>query len=74
MADESIFPDLDDETLESIKTPEDFAEAVEKQIQAKLDERQRRIDAVLNADVEPDEVRRFEQTLNYLDSIQEESP
>lgn len=73
LADESIFPDLDDETLESIKTPEDFAEAVEKQIQAKLDERQRRIDAVLNADVEPDEVRRFEQTLNYLDSIQEES-
>ena len=35
LADESIFPDLDDETLESIKTPEDFAEAVEKQIQAK---------------------------------------
>lgn len=73
LADESIFPDLDEETIESIKTPEDFAEAVEKQVQAKLDERQRRIDAVLNADVEPDEVRKFEQTLNYLDSIQEDN-
>lgn len=72
LADESIFPDLDEETIESIKTPEDFADAVEKQVQARLDERQRRIDAVLNADVEPDEVRRFEQTLNYLDSIQED--
>lgn len=72
LADESIFPDLDEETIESIKTPEDFADAVEKQVQARLDERQRRIDAVLNADIEPDEVRRFEQTLNYLDSIQED--
>lgn len=73
LADESIFPDLDEETIESIKTPEDFAEAVEKQVQAKLDERQRRIDAALSADVEPDEVRKFEQTLDYLDSIQEDS-
>lgn len=72
LADESIFPDLDEEAINSIKSPEDFAEAVEKQLQAKLDERQRRIDAALSADVEPDEVRKFEQTLNYLDSIQED--
>jgi hypothetical protein len=67
-----IFPDLDDDTLESIKTPEDFAEAVEKTVQARLDERQRRIDAALQADVEPDEVRRYEQTLANLDAIKEE--
>lgn len=72
LKEEGIFPDLDDDTLNSIKTPEDFAEAVEKTVQARLDERQKRIDAALQADVEPDEVRRYEQTLANLDAIKEE--
>lgn len=72
LKEEGIFPDLDDDTLNGIKTPEDFAEAVEKTVQARLDERQKRIDAALQADVEPDEVRRYEQTLTNLDAIKEE--
>lgn len=72
LKEEGIFPDLDDTTLSSIKTPEDFAEAVEKTVQSRLDERQRRIDEALQADVEPDEVRRYEQTLANLDSIKDE--
>lgn len=72
LKEEGIFPDLDDDTLNGIKTPEDFAEAVEKTVQARLDERQKRIDAALQADVEPDEVRRYEQTLANLDAIREE--
>lgn len=72
LKEEGIFPDLDDDTLNGIKTPEDFAEAVEKTVQARLDERQKRIDAALQADVEPDKVRRYEQTLANLDAIKEE--
>lgn len=72
LKEEGIFPDLDDDTLNGIKTPEDFAEAVEKTVQARLDERQKRIDAALQANVEPDEVRRYEQTLANLDAIKEE--
>lgn len=72
LKEEGIFPDLDDDTLNGIKTPEDFAEAVENTVQARLDERQKRIDAALQADVEPDEVRRYEQTLANLDAIKEE--
>lgn len=72
LKDEGILPDLDDEIVDNVKTPEDFAEAIEKQIQAKFDERQKRIDAALNANVEPDEVRQYEGTLNYLDSIKDE--
>ena len=72
LKEEGIFPDLDDDTLNGIKTPEDFAEAVERTVQARLDERQKRIDAALQADVEPDEVRRYEQTLANLDAIKEE--
>lgn len=72
LKEEGIFPDLDDDTLNGIKTPEDFAEAVEKTVQARLNERQKRIDAALQADVEPDEVRRYEQILANLDAIKEE--
>ena len=68
---EGIFPDLDDETADKIKAPEDFAEAVEKQIQARFDERQKRVDEALNAGIEPSEIKRYENTLSYLNSLQD---
>lgn len=71
LKEEGIFPDLDDEALSKIQTPEDFAEATEKQIQSKFDERQKRIDDALNANIEQDDVRKYEGTLQYLDSINE---
>lgn len=71
LKEEGIFPDLDDETADKIKAPEDFAEAVEKQIQARFDERQKRIDEALNAGIEPSEVKRYENTLSYLNSLQD---
>ena len=71
LKEEGIFLDLDDEVADNIKTPEDFAEAVEKQIQAKFDERQKRIDDALNVGIEPSEIKRFENTLNYLNSLQD---
>ena len=71
LKEEGIFPDLDDETADKIKAPEDFAEAVEKQIQAKFDERQKRIDEALNAGIETSEIKRYENTLSYLNSLQD---
>ena len=71
LKEEGIFPDLDDETADKIKAPEDFAEAVEKQIQAKFDERQKRIDEALNAGIESSEIKRYENTLSYLNSLQD---
>lgn len=73
LKDDGILPDLDDETVSNIKEASDFAEAVEKQIQARFDERQKRIDAALNANVEPDEVRQYESTLAFLDSIKDDN-
>ena len=69
LKEEGIFPDLDDETYSRIREPEDFRELVEKQIQAGLDERQRRIDEALNAGVEVTDIQRYENTLRYIDSI-----
>ena len=71
LKEEGIFLDLDDEVADNIKTPEDFAEAIEKQIQAKFDERQKRIDDALNVGIEPSEIKRYENTLNYLNSLQD---
>lgn len=72
LKDVGILPDLDDETLAGIKEPEDFANAIEKTIQARFDERQRRIDEALNAGVEPDEIKQYETVLHNLGAIKEE--
>lgn len=72
-AEEGIFPDLDEEAISKVETPEDFRDLVEQQIKAGLDERQKRIDDALNAGVEPNVVRQYESTINYLDSIKEDN-
>ena len=73
LREEGIFPDLDDKNLADIKEPEDFRDLIEQQIKAGLDERQKRIDDALNAGVEPTEVRRYENTLNFLNSIKDDA-
>ena len=66
---DGIFPDIDDESLAKIKTPEDFAEMFENQVQAKLDEKQQRVDKALNYGVELSDIQKYETTLDYLDKI-----
>lgn len=73
LKEEGILSALDEETLSKIQTPEDFAEAMENELKAKLDERQKRIDAALQVGVEPDEVRKYEGTINYLNTITEDA-
>lgn len=73
LKEEGIFPDLDDEGLSKVKDHEDFRDLIDQQIKAGLDERQKRIDEALNAGVEPTEIRKYENTINFLDSIKEEN-
>ena len=73
LKEEGIFPDLDDEGLSKVIDPEDFRDLIDQQIKAGLDERQKRIDEALNAGVEPTEIRKYENTINFLDSIKEEN-
>lgn len=73
LKEEGIFPDLDDEGLSKVKEPEDFRDLIEQQIKAGLDERQKRIDEALNAGIEPTEIKKYENTIDFLDSIQEEN-
>ena len=73
LKEEGIFPDLGDEVLSKVKEPEDFRDLVEQQIKAGLEERQKRIDDALNYGIEPTEIKRYENTLNFLDSVKEEN-
>lgn len=72
LSEEGIFPDLDNNKLSEIKSPEDFRNLVEEQIKSSFDERQKRIDEALNLNIEPSEIKRYEDTINYLDTLKEE--
>lgn len=69
LKEDGIFPDLDDDFVKKIKNPEDFAEAIEQQIQARFDERQKRIDDALMGGVEATQIQKYERALDYLGNI-----
>ena len=73
LKDDGIFPEFDDKTIDGVSSPEDFAELIEKAVVSRFDERQKRIDEALGNGVQPDTVRMYEQTLQYLGSINEEA-
>ena len=52
---------------------EAFAELIEKQIQARFDEKQKRIDEALGVGVEPSAIQQYERTLDYLDGISDDT-
>jgi hypothetical protein len=70
-AEEGIFPDLDNETIKSIKTAQDLRNAIDEQIKAGLTEQQQRIADALNNNVEPDKIRQYEGVISYLNTIKE---
>lgn len=73
LKEEGIFPDLDNDGLSKVKDPEDFRDLIDQQIKAGLDEKQKRIDEALSAGVEPTEIKKYENTIDFLDSIKEEN-
>ena len=70
---DGIFPDLDKETIQNVKTPEDFQKIIEEQINARFTEKEKRINDALNNNVEPNIIQQYESTIDYLDKINDES-
>lgn len=73
LKDDGVLPDLDDEFLAKVESPEDFAEAIEKQVAARMSESERRIKEALESKVEVDDIRKYENVLTYLNEIQDEA-
>lgn len=72
LKEDGILSDLDDDMLDKAETPEDFASIIEAQINARLDEKQKRIDEALGVGVEPSAIQQYERTIDYLDSISDD--
>lgn len=69
LKEEGILLDLEDSEIEKVQKAEDFKDLMEKTIQSRFDERQKRIDDALNNGVEPSVIQQFENTIHQLDSI-----
>ena len=71
LAVDGIFPNLDDETIKNATDAESFSDLIEAEINARLDEKQQRIAKALDNGVEPTDIRKYENTLNYIASIKD---
>lgn len=68
---DGAFQHLDDSEVKKVKTAEDFFELIEKEVNARFDDKQQRLIKALENGVEATDIRRYENTLSYIDSIQE---
>lgn len=66
---DGIFPNLDDETIKKAVDAESFSNLIEAEINARFDEKQKRISQALENGVEPTDIKKYESTLNYIDTI-----
>lgn len=67
-AEEGIFPDLDEETINNIKDAQSFRDAIVEQMKAGLTEQQQRVIECLDNGVEPDQIRQHEQLIGWLNT------
>ena len=73
LVEDGVLPDLDEEFVKGIKSPEDLAAAIDKQVNARLDETQKRVSDALNANLDSDEIRQYEAVLGNLEKITEDA-
>lgn len=69
---EGILPDLTEEDINNIDSPETLKEAINNYIQSELSEQQKRIKSALEEGVAPEEVRNYEAIINNLESVTED--
>ena len=69
LAVDGIFPNLDDDTIKKANDAESFSDLIETEVNARLDEKQQRISKALENGVEPTDIRKYENTLNYISKI-----
>lgn len=69
LKEDGVFPDLDDDSVKGSDSAEKFRELIDKQVEARLNETQKRINDALNAGIEPDSIRNYEMMMQQLNSI-----
>lgn len=69
LAVDGIFPNLDDETVKTAVDAQTFSDLIEKEVNSRFDEKQQRVLSALENGVEPTDIRKYENTLEYINSI-----
>lgn len=69
LAVDGIFPNLTDDDVKKANDAESFSDLIEAEVNARLDERQQRVSKALSNGVEPNDIRRYENTLSYISGI-----
>lgn len=69
LAVDGIFPNLDEEAIGKVTDAETLSDAIEAEVNARLDEKQKRISKALEDGVEPSQIRQYEGTLNFLNKV-----
>lgn len=69
MAVDGIFPNLTNDDIKKAVDAESFSDLVESEINARLDEKQLRVSKALDNGVEPTDIRRYENTLEYINNL-----
>jgi len=69
LAVDGIFPNLNEDDVKKATDAESFSSLIESEINARLDEKQQRISKALENGVEPSDIRKYENTLQYIDTI-----
>ena len=66
---DGIFPNLDEEVVKKANDAESFSELIEAEINARFDEKQKRISQALENGVEATDIRKYENVLNNLSKL-----
>lgn len=69
LAVDGIFPNLDEETIGKVADAESLSDAIEAEVNARLDEKQQRVSRALENGIEPDTVRQYENILSDLNKV-----
>ena len=72
LKEDGVLLNLEDDDVNNINTPDDFAEVIEKEVTKRLDDSQRRMKEALDYGVQPEEVTQYERTINYLNTLDED--
>lgn len=70
---DGILSNLSEDDLKNIKTAEDFSAAIEKEIQARFDDRTKRVNEALDNGVEPEVIKQNENIISYLNNLSDEA-
>lgn len=71
MAVDGIFPNLTEDDIKKATDAESFSDLMEAEINARLDDRQKRVSKALDNGVEATDIRKYEGTLEYLNRVTE---